>query len=245
MLELGTASVERDRVGLGGGDLGARARDVELGDVSRAPAALGEGERFAVCGYRASYERSLVIECPQGEIGLRHLGLHEQPRALQKALGCALVELRGVDRLGEAPEEIHLVGEIGASGEEASRRPRGVTDDALQPVRARADVDLRRALRVGGAHQGARLREARCGHLDAGVAAVGALHQLVERPIGERLPPFAARLGLGRRCRGPAAVAFLEGCRRRRQFFRFDLGQRGRAAGEQHHKKQGQTPFHD
>jgi hypothetical protein len=63
----------------------ARARDVELGDVARAPAPLGERERFAVWRPRASHEGALVVEGPQGEIGLRHLRLHQEPGALQQA----------------------------------------------------------------------------------------------------------------------------------------------------------------
>ena len=42
VLELGAAAVERQRLRFGRGHLGARARHVELGDVARAPAPLGQ-----------------------------------------------------------------------------------------------------------------------------------------------------------------------------------------------------------
>ena len=242
MLELGALPVERNGIRLGRGDLGARARHVELGDVAGAPAALGERERLAVRAHGAAHQRAFAVERAQREVGLRHFGLHQEARALQQSFARLRVEPRRVARLAQPAEEIDLVGKIDPRAEETARRAADAVDDAAGALRARGGVDLRRARRVGRAREGARLREPRRGDADAGVAAVGARDQLIERRIGERLPPFAARLCHGRGGDGEAA-AFPEARRRRRQLLAIDLRQRGGAAREQQDKNQGQTTF--
>ena len=242
MLQLRAAAIQGERVGFGRRDLGRGARHIELGDVAGAPAPLGERERFTVGHQRALHQRALGVERPQVEIGLGDIGLHQQPRALQQPLARLRVEQRGLARVRQAPEQVDLVGQVGAGDEQVARRAGVAADDAARAGRAHAHADLRCALRVGRTHQGVGLREARCGDPHAGVALVGAFDQVVEDRIVERLPPLAARLRLGRRGHGPLLLELRR--RRLRQLVGGDLGQRGGAAGkEQEHEKWGQTPF--
>src|SRR5262249_29051565 len=116
--------------------------------------------------------------------------------------------------------------------------------EALRPGGARANADLRRAIGVRGAHEGARLSQPRRRDLDARTVAVCTLDEIVEHRIGEGFPPLAARLRLGGRPPRPTAGALPDGRRRLRKFLGLDLRQRRRTGCKQRdHEKQGQTPF--
>ena len=109
VLELGAAAVERERFRLGGRHLGAHARHVELGHVAGAEAALGQAQRVAVGRHGVAHQRALGVERAQREVGLRHVGLHQQPRALQQRLARLRVERGGVDAPREPAEQVELV----------------------------------------------------------------------------------------------------------------------------------------
>src|SRR5205823_222694 len=113
-----------------------------------------------------------------------------------------------------------------------------------RPGGARVGAHLRRAIGLRRLYERSRLPEPRRRDLDTGVVAVGALDQLVEHRVGERPPPFAARLGFGGRGEGPPAVAFLEALRRRGKGGGIDGRQRGCATGEEQDSERQRDEFH-
>ena len=108
VLELRAAAVEREGLRFGRRDLGLHAREVELGHVAGAVAALGQAQRVAVRGDGLAHQRAFVVERAQHEVGLRHVRLHEQPRALQQRLARLRIERGGVAGLREAAEQVGL-----------------------------------------------------------------------------------------------------------------------------------------
>ena len=84
MLELGAAAIQRDGLGLGGGNLSLRPRNIQLRDVARAIAPLGKGERALVGDDRSSHECALDVDRAEGQIRLGNLRLYQQARALQQ-----------------------------------------------------------------------------------------------------------------------------------------------------------------
>ena len=210
MLQLGPAPVERQRFRFGGGELAFHARHVQLGDVAGPVAALRQAQGALVGGHGFAHQRPLGVHRPQCEVGLRHLGLHQQARALQQRLARLRVEGGGVAGAREPPEQVELVRQVGA-GRNQRRGCRAAGRVGARPAhRARTEPELRRPLGVGVAHQGACLRQARRRFLDAGVVGGGTLDQPVEHRVGKCLPPRAAVLRLGRAGDRPARAGFLE-----------------------------------
>ena len=117
MLELGATALERKRFRFSRRHLGRRARHLQLGDVARAPAPLGEGERLSISGERVAHDPSFGVERTQREIDLRHLRLDEKAGALQQAFARLRVEHRRLVRVREPAKKVDLVGEIDARGE--------------------------------------------------------------------------------------------------------------------------------
>jgi hypothetical protein len=185
---------------------------------------------------------------------LRHLRLHQQARALQQALARLRIEPRRVAGARELAEEVELVGEAGAGAAVGACRAARAVDDAADPRGARIDAQLRRAIGIGDARDGAGLGEPRGRRLDAGVVAVGGGDEAVEHRVPEGLPPLAARLRLGGRGHGPAAVALLELSRCGGKKHGVDGGWRraaGKDQGHRHsreggacHSREGGNPVH-
>ena len=238
MLQLRTAAVERQRLRLGRRHLGAHPRHVELGDVAGVEAPLDQAQRVAVGRDGVAHQRAFLVEGAQRQVGLRHVGLHQQAGALQQRLAGPRVQCGGTAGAGQAAEQVDLVAEVGAGADQRAGARAGAGLGAARD--AGTDTDLRGAVGVGGTHQRARLRQPRRGGLDAVVGLAGALHQLVERGIGEGLPPRAARLCVGRGGGGPAAVALLEGHGRDRQRRGIDGGRGGAAGQHQGCEQRGQ-----
>ena len=205
MLELGAAPIEGERFGLGRRHLGAHARDVELGDVARAPAPFGERQRYAVSGERFLDDESFHVERPHREVGLRDRGLDEEARALQQRFARLCIENGGGARVRKPAEEVHFVGR---STPVANRLRSGPTSPPMMP-RARLALAPSEACNARSAsviRATARACKARRRHLHSRVGAVGALDELIQHRVVECLPPFAARLRLGRRGDGEALM---------------------------------------
>ena len=243
MLELRAPALERERLRLRFGHFDPRPRHVELGHVASLPAALGEREGCAVRVDGAAHERDLLVERTQGEIRLGDLRLNQEARAQEEPFAGTRVERRGGGSLREAAEEVELVGEVGARFEQAARRTGIAVGAAPLACGGRAGADLREAIRVDGAHDRAGLRQSRGRDPDVGVGRVRARDESVEHRIGERLPPLAARLRLGRRRDGPAAVRLLESSGHFRQPLGIDLRRAHGAAGQRQDQRE-QCRFH-
>ena len=84
MLQLGTALVQGQCIGFGRGDFAAHARHIELGHIAFLEAHLGQAQGIAVGLQRVLHQCALCIERAQVQIGLRHIGLHQQLRAAQQ-----------------------------------------------------------------------------------------------------------------------------------------------------------------
>ena len=224
MLDLGPLAIDRQRVRLGRRDLGLHARHVELGDVAGLLAALRQAQRVAVGLDLLAHQHALGIEGTQREVGLRHLGLHRQPRALQQRLAAGRVEPRRVAGAREAPEQVELVREGGAGIGHGGRRGagRGLVEPGAA-VGAGAQAHLRQPVCVDAARDGAGLGQPRRRALDVVVADLGLGDELVQDRIVEGLPPGTARGALGRHGAGPAGG--------RRGALLLELG-RGRGLGQ-------------
>ena len=168
------------------------ARDIELGHVACAEAALGQALRVEVGRTVLAHQLALGVDRAQCQVGLRHLGLHEQARALQQPLARhARRAPRPAMRLREAAEEVDLVGEVRADRESVSALPAARCGSPSTRTAAGADAQLGPAVGVGDARHGAGLREASGGLLHARVGGVGALDQL--RPAWNRRTPSTIR----------------------------------------------------
>jgi hypothetical protein len=149
---------------------------------------------------------------------------------LKKRLARLCVETRRAARLVEPAEEIDFVREIARDGKEIALAARGVDERTALAIEGRARAELRGQAGMGDADERASLRQARGGEVDARVLRVCARDESVEDRIGERFPPFAARLRRGGCGGARAGVAFLE-CLRSRGKVR-TLERRCRAACE-------------
>lgn len=235
MRERGLLALKRQRLGFGRGDFALHAYHIQFRRIARAVAALDEAQRVAIGGQALLHELALGLQRAQLQVGLRHIGLHHQPRALQQG-GLRLgVLARGLAGIRETAEQIDLIGQVQARREQRGglRAIGGI--GASLPCRPRGGTELRHALRIGRAQQRARLGQACGGGLHIGVGDGRALDQRRQFGVRECAPPLAARLGLGRRRRGPGGL-FLRRAERGRRLHarqRFGRRQRGRAAREQ------------
>ncbi|MPM98123.1 hypothetical protein SDC9_145304 [bioreactor metagenome] len=84
MGERGLLASERNRLGLGGGDLALHAYHLQFRRIARTVAAFDQAQRVAVGGQALLDELALGLQRAQLQIGLRHVGLHHQASALQQ-----------------------------------------------------------------------------------------------------------------------------------------------------------------
>ena len=106
----------RDR-GRGLRALGARLLDIEAGDQSRLVAPARDLEIVVLIGERIARNRELPRERTRGD-GLRRNRGDNHPLQIGERVACgAQVRLRGVDRPGDAPEQVRLPRDIAAQHE--------------------------------------------------------------------------------------------------------------------------------
>jgi hypothetical protein len=133
------------------------------------------------------------------------------------ALARLRVEGRGVARFRELAEKIHLVTQVRTDGATVARCAEGAVRESIHARDTRTRRELRRAIGVRYPRDGARLRKPRGRHLDAVVAAIGVLDELVQLRVRERLPQFAEERAGGGGCHDPFRVGVLEGARAPRE----------------------------
>ncbi|EWS52457.1 hypothetical protein X551_04759 [Methylibium sp. T29] len=112
MLQFRAAAVERQRLRLGRRHLGAHPCHVELGDVAGVEPTLDQAQRVAVGGDGVAHQCAFLVEGAQREIGLGHVGLHQQAGALQQRLARPRVQRGGTAGAGQAAEQVDLVAEV-------------------------------------------------------------------------------------------------------------------------------------
>ena len=86
MLQLGAAAVECERIRFGGRDFGADPGHVQLGHIALPEAHFRQAQGVAVGLQRVAHQRALGVQRAQVEVGLGHVGLHQQLRAVEQRL---------------------------------------------------------------------------------------------------------------------------------------------------------------
>jgi hypothetical protein len=79
----GLLALQRQRLGLGGRNLGLHARHVQLGRIAGPEALLDQRQRLAIGHQTLLDQLAFGLQRTQLQIGLCHIGLHHQARALQ------------------------------------------------------------------------------------------------------------------------------------------------------------------
>ncbi len=171
------AALQRQRLGLGGADLGARAGHFLVRRQASAAPAFDQAQRFAQRCQVGLAQRTLLVDGAQREVMLRHLGLHQQPGLAQQRLAGLHVQRRGALGVRQAAGDVDLPGQAGAGFEEVAAGAGGVDQGAALARGAGIQCELRRARRPGGGGGGTGLRQARGGLLHAGVRVGGTFDQ--------------------------------------------------------------------
>ncbi len=195
MLQLGTALVQRQGFGFGGGDFGAHARHVKLGHIALPEAHFGQAQGVAVGRQRVTHQGAFGVQRAQIQVGLRHIGLHQQPRAAQQRFAGLRIQRRGIRRARELAEQVDFIGQVGAHADHGLRNVAG--REVFLAHGPRTQAQLHGAVGIGGARNRAGLRQPAGGDLHAVVAAAGLFDQLVQYRVSKNRPPAALRLRFG------------------------------------------------
>ena len=214
MLKRGTAAVQGQGVGLGGGHFGLYAGQVQLGHVTGAEAAFGQRQGALVRTQGFTHQRTLGVQRAQRQVGLGHVGLHQQAGALQQGVTRLGVQACGVAGAGQAAKQIQLVRQAHVG---VHQRGGAAAAGAVGPGLARGttgQTKLWRTVGLGVLQQRLGLGQAGGGFGDAGVVLAGAFDQCVQRRVVKRLPPGAPVTRFGRGGQRPLHAGnrgFLEG----------------------------------
>jgi hypothetical protein len=212
MFVLAARAFQRQRVGAGIRQFGARPREVELADVPGRHAAVENPDPFLAQPDRLADDFALGIDLAREEVGPGDVCLQGQFQRFVERL------LRGEIRFGcphavaHAAEEVHLVTRgqrrlVELVGRQAAD-PAEAGHDAgrLCPRRARAEIDARQSRGLGTLHEGPALFDAFRGRQQVLVRGAGLDHQRGQHRVAEDAPPLAAVDGIRRRGFLPLAL---------------------------------------
>lgn len=98
--------------GLGGGHLGLYAGHIQLSHITGLLAALRQAKGVLVRSQAFVDELQLGLRSPQLQIGLSHVGLHQEARALQQCGAGIGIQPRGIAGLRQLAKQVQLVRHI-------------------------------------------------------------------------------------------------------------------------------------
>ncbi|MNV42287.1 hypothetical protein D3C71_1339560 [compost metagenome] len=242
--EQGLLALQGQGFGFGGCHFGLHAGHVQIGHIARLQAALREAQCAFVGRQALLHQHLLGLHGAQLQIGLRHVGLHHEARALQQGFARVGVQTCSIAGLREAAEQVQLVRRVEPRrAQRGGHAAAGGVGAALARHAGRC-AHLHGAGGVCRAQQGTRFGQPRGGLLDAGVGSARALHQVGQHRVLKAQPPLAARLCLGGGshcpgCHGQRVATGGEACRYRHTRMRRGDHGLGHAAGQHQGSGQG------